>query len=63
MYGIFIAVVAAVAIGFIVLARRARQGAGELQGQGAVVAGRRAEQAPPAPIDFPSYGNPGPRSQ
>jgi hypothetical protein len=62
MYGIFLAVVAAITVGFIVLA-------GELDAppksypDKAPWARADAPDVKPEPIDFPAYGNPGPDSQ
>ena len=62
MYGIFIAVVAAVAVGFILLAGELDK-APENYKDEAPWSQADAPNTPPAPIDFPVYGNPGPSTQ
>jgi hypothetical protein len=62
MYGIFLAVVAAIAVGFIVLAGELDQPPKSYPDK-APWARADAPQVQPQPIDFPAYGNPGPDSQ
>jgi hypothetical protein len=62
MYGIFLAVVAAITIGFIVLAGELDKPPKEYKDE-APWARADAPNVKPQPIDFPTYGNPGPDSQ
>ena len=62
MYGIFLAVVAAITIGFIVLAGELDKPPNEYKDE-APWARADAPNIKPQPIDFPTYGNPGPDSQ
>lgn len=62
MYGIFLAVVAAIAIGFIVLAGELDKPPKAYKDE-APWARADAPNIKPQPIDFPTYGNPGPDSQ
>ena len=62
MYGIFLAVVAALSIGFIVLAGELDKPPENYKDE-APWSRADAPNTPPAPIDFPTYGNPGPRPQ
>ena len=59
MYGIFIAVVAGIVVGFLVLANNLDQPP-EKYADEAPWSQADAKQIPPAPIDFPEYGHPGP---
>jgi len=59
MYGIFIAVVAGIVVGFLILANNLDQPP-EKYADEAPWSQADAKQIPPAPIDFPEYGHPGP---
>jgi hypothetical protein len=61
MYGIFLAIVAAIAFGCIVLANELDK-APKNHPDKAPWAQADAPNIPPKPIDFPNYGNPGPDS-
>jgi hypothetical protein len=58
VYGIVIAVLAALVIGFVVLANKLDQPPDEYADE-APWSQQEAAQRPPAPIDFPNYGKPG----
>jgi hypothetical protein len=62
MYGIFLAVVAAITVGFIILAGELDKPP-ESYPDKAPWARADAPEVKPQPIDFPAYGNPGPDSQ
>jgi hypothetical protein len=62
MYGIFLAVVAAIAIGFVVLANELDKPPKSYPDK-APWAQADAPNTPPPPLDFPTYGNPGPRPE
>ncbi|MGH2985603.1 MAG: hypothetical protein ACRDLO_02810 [Solirubrobacterales bacterium] len=62
MYGIFLAVVAAITIGFIVLAGELDKPPKAYKDE-APWARADAPNVNPQPIDFPTYGNPGPESE
>jgi hypothetical protein len=62
MYGIFLAVVAAIAVGFIVLAGELDKPPKAYKDE-APWSRADAPNVTPQPIDFPTYGNPGPDSQ
>jgi hypothetical protein len=59
MYGIFIAVVAGIVVGFLVLANNLDQPPEKYEDL-APWSQADAREIPPAPIDFPEYGHPGP---
>jgi hypothetical protein len=58
IYGVFLAVLAALVIGFIVLANKLDQPP-ETNPDVAPWSREDASQVPPAPLDFPRYGKPG----
>jgi hypothetical protein len=58
-YGIFIAVVAAIVIGFVLLANHLDQPPDKYKDE-APWSQANAKQIPPPGIDFPNYGHPGP---
>lgn len=62
MYGIFIGVVAAIGIGFYLLAKDLDQPPAKYEDK-APWSQADASQREPAPIDFPRYGHPGPGEQ
>jgi hypothetical protein len=62
MYGIFLAVAAAITIGFIVLAGELDKPPKAYKDE-APWSRADAPNVTPQPIDFPTYGNPGPDSQ
>lgn len=59
MYGIFIAVVAGLVVGFLLLANKLDQPPDKYADE-APWSQADAKQIPPAPLDFPEYGHPGP---
>jgi hypothetical protein len=59
MYGIFLGVVAALAIGFYLLAKNLDEPPAKYEDK-APWAQADAKQVKPPPIDFPNYGHPGP---
>ena len=59
MYGIFNAVVAGIVVGFLVLANELDKPPAKFEDK-APWSQADAKQVPPAPIDFPEYGHPGP---
>ena len=61
MYGIFLAIVAAIAFGCIVLANELDKAPKNYPDK-APWAQADAPNIPPKPIDFPNHGNPGPDS-
>jgi hypothetical protein len=61
MYGIFIAIVAALAIGFVIAINEFDQPPAEYENL-APWAQEDAKQVEPTPLDFPRNGNPGPGS-
>jgi hypothetical protein len=62
MYGIFLAVVAAIAIGFVLLANELDKPPKSYPDK-APWARADAPNIPPPPLDFPTYGNPGPEPE
>ena len=62
MYGIFLAVVGAIAVGFFVLASELDKPPKNYPDK-APWAQADAPNVPPQPIDFPNNGNPGPRPE